>query len=45
MINEGIAQSADKQSDQGAQRNALILTLLAAFLGWLFDGVEQGLFP
>jgi len=45
MIKEGIAKSADKHSDQSAQRNALILTLLAAFLGWLFDGVEQGLFP
>src|SRR3954469_6583736 len=26
-------------------RNALIFTLLAAFLGWMFDGLEMGIFP
>ena len=35
----------DKAGVQTIQRKALILTLVAAFLGWLFDGFEQGLFP
>jgi MFS family permease len=26
-------------------RNALYATLLAAFLGWMFDGLEMGIFP
>ena len=26
-------------------RRQLLLTLLAAFLGWLFDGMEMGIFP
>src|SRR6266446_8378230 len=26
-------------------KRAQIMTLLAAFLGWLFDGFEMGLFP
>ncbi len=26
-------------------RSALFLTLLAAFLGWMFDGLEMGIFP
>ena len=45
MGSELIQNSVDKRSSQSAQRNALILTLMAAFLGWLFDGFEQGLFP
>jgi len=28
-----------------AQRRALGFTLLAAFLGWMFDGLEMGIFP
>ena len=26
-------------------RGKLILTLVAAFLGWMFDGMEMGIFP
>src|SRR4029079_3281341 len=26
-------------------RRQLMMTLLAAFLGWLFDGMEMGIFP
>src|SRR4051794_7960820 len=26
-------------------RRQLLLTLLAAFLGWMFDGMEMGIFP
>ena len=26
-------------------RRQLYLTLLAAFLGWMFDGMEMGIFP
>ena len=26
-------------------RGKLYLTLLAAFLGWMFDGMEMGIFP
>src|SRR5690606_18912640 len=26
-------------------RRAQILTLIAAFLGWMFDGLEMGIFP
>jgi MFS family permease len=45
MSSELIQKPANNYSNQSAQRNALILTLLAAFLGWLFDGFEQALFP
>jgi MFS family permease len=34
-----------KAGVQSIERKALVLTLVAAFLGWLFDGFEQGLFP
>ena len=37
--------STAEHTRQTVQRSALVLTLLAAFLGWLFDGFEQGLFP
>ena len=30
-------------SSSSSRRN--VLTLLAAFLGWLFDGFEMGMFP
>jgi MFS family permease len=40
-----IQKSTSQDSVQSATRNALILTLMAAFLGWLFDGFEQALFP
>ena len=29
----------------GITQHAKIMTLLAAFLGWMFDGLEMGLFP
>ena len=45
MAGEGVAKSTGEYIDQSTQRTALTLTLLAAFLGWLFDGFEQGLFP
>jgi len=32
-------------SNQGAPDRGAWLVLTAAFLGWLFDGVEQGVFP
>ena len=32
-------------SDNALSRRQLSLTLLAAFLGWLFDGMEMGIFP
>jgi SHS family sialic acid transporter-like MFS transporter len=45
MAGEGFAKSTTEYVDQSTQRTALTLTCLAAFLGWLFDGFEQGLFP
>jgi SHS family sialic acid transporter-like MFS transporter len=32
-------------SSQGASARAKYMTLIAAFLGWMFDGFEMGLFP
>src|SRR6478735_6294298 len=32
-------------STHSPTRRQLILTLLAAFLGWMFDGMEMGIFP
>jgi SHS family sialic acid transporter-like MFS transporter len=31
--------------DQRVSRYALTMTLVAALLGWMFDGFEMGLFP
>jgi MFS family permease len=31
--------------NQAATQRALFFTLLAAFLGWMFDGLEMGIFP
>jgi MFS transporter, SHS family, sialic acid transporter len=33
------------QTGQEVSRKALAATLAAAFLGWMFDGMEMGLFP
>src|SRR5688500_10409422 len=33
------------QSPNQRTQRQLLLTLLAAFLGWLFDGMEMGIFP
>ena len=36
----------ESESSRAAQhRSRAVLTLIAAFLGWLFDGFEMGLFP
>lgn len=32
-------------SDSFAPRRRQVMTLLAAFLGWMFDGMEMGIFP
>ena len=41
--------AANEQSpslrSEGALSTAAWLTLAAAFLGWMFDGMEQGIFP
>lgn len=34
-----------KTEELSGTRKAQILTLLAAFLGWMFDGMEMGIFP
>ncbi|HWE93683.1 MAG TPA: MFS transporter [Tepidisphaeraceae bacterium] len=36
----GLRKSADRAGNRGAG-----LVLLAAFLGWMFDGLEMGIFP
>src|SRR4030095_8794490 len=33
------------QTQQRQERRAQWLVLVAAFLGWMFDGLEQGVFP
>lgn len=35
----------DEQPKDPGLRRAQILTLIAAFLGWMFDGLEMGIFP
>ncbi len=44
MSNSEATLSAGDETPQAASTKAKMLTLLAAFLGWMFDGMEMGIF-
>ncbi len=45
MTNEVPVSATGEATPQIISNKAKILTLLAAFLGWMFDGMEMGIFP